>query len=267
MNPVRFAFRCLALFVALCAVGAGMAETGRSSRVVVITPERAGEPAPDFLSPLLLQGSRVERNGPLEPSANVRSGWGSSALWGRVRVPLVGVTLLHDGDTDGYFRVFDLRLDIDTDGVVDRVYLKLYASYEGGPWNLLHRSGDFALSWRLSSNEVELTIFLDSGYPSGIYDLRVELFDADTGRWLVSLGPYERAPLAALPLEDARRDGGDRYDNAFVRYDVVAYGGGSFGSGWLMLLWRGRRFSVRDTRACPACRSTRRRRAADPSSR
>ena len=69
-----------------------------------------------------------------------------------------------------------------------------------------------------------------SGYPTGYYDLLIELFDAWDGSYLASFGPADSSELSFLPLESANRDhpfpGGGGVS-------VSRGGGGAFT--WLML--------------------------------
>ena len=68
-----------------------------------------------------------------------------------------------------------------------------------------------------------------SGYPTGDYDIMVELFDTYDGSFVASIGPDESASLSILPLEDIGRD--TPLDTVIV---VREGGGGSLG--WLTLL-------------------------------
>ena len=59
-----------------------------------------------------------------------------------------------------------------------------------------------------SSSEDDYVIVTElvSGYPSGSYDLLIELFDAYDDSFLAWFGPEDTPELAFLPLEDAGRD-------------------------------------------------------------
>ena len=66
------------------------------------------------------------------------------------------------------------------------------------------------------------------GYPSGYYDVLIELYDADYDLLVVNYGPYEDRDLAVLPLEDSDRDSA---------WDSGTGGGGAAGAGiWLLAL-------------------------------
>jgi hypothetical protein len=116
------------------------------------------------------------------------------------------VVLFNDHDYDGYFHGIDLLFDADTYYDVAEVYAVVYLSLAGGPWNEYAVTEDFTLYGSSSEDEYIIVTELVSGYPSGSYDLLIELFDAYSGQFLADYGPVETAELAFLPLEDAQRD-------------------------------------------------------------
>lgn len=134
-----------------------------------------------------------------------------------------------DLDFDGYFRGFAVTFDADvSEGVAD-VYAELYLSRNGGPWNLFFTTRVFSIFGAESGDEYEVVSELDFGYPSGDYDVLIELYDADTGDFLTDYGPADNAALSYLPLEDAE------FDTPPVFYESH-YGGGSSGPLMLVLL-------------------------------
>lgn len=141
----------------------------------------------------------------------------------------VDVNLFSDFDRDGYYFGIDLTFDADTNYAFADVYAVLYLSYEYGPWNLYAETADFTLFGTSGTDDYEIETELVSGYPSGSYDILIELYDADTNAFLASVGPEDTVELSLLPLEDSTRDasgGGTQV--------VVNSGGGSLG--WLLLL-------------------------------
>jgi hypothetical protein len=141
----------------------------------------------------------------------------------------VDVTLFSDFDRDGYYFGIDLLFDADTNYAFADVYAVIYLSYEYGPWNEYAETADFTLFGTSGTDDYTVETELVSGYPTGSYDILIELYDADTGYYLASIGPDEAVELSLLPLEDSTRDsiGGDTQV-------VVNSGGGSVG--WLLLL-------------------------------
>jgi hypothetical protein len=132
------------------------------------------------------------------------------------------VILFNDDDLDGYFWGIDLLFDADTYYEVADVYAVVYLSLNGGPWNEYAVTEPFLLYGTTGDDEYVLVTELLSGYPTGQYDLLIELFDSVTGDFLASFGPEDTAEFGFLPLEDANRD-----DPGFDTPVVVVQGGGA----------------------------------------
>lgn len=140
------------------------------------------------------------------------------------------VVLFNDDDLDGYYWGIDLLFDADTYFEVADVYAVVYLSYEGGPWNETAVTDSFLIFGASSDDEYVLVTELMSGYPTGHYDILIELFDSFDGEFLASFGPGDTSELSLLPLEDANRD------EPFVDPPVVVVhgsGGGAF-SWWMI---------------------------------
>ena len=140
----------------------------------------------------------------------------------------VDVTLFSDFDRDGYYFGIDVLFDADTNYAFADVYAVLYLSYEYGPWNEYAETADFTLLGTSGTDDYEVETELVSGYPTGSYDILIELYDAHTNEFLASIGPEESVELSLLPLEDSTRDAPARETQV-----VVNSGGGSLG--WLLL--------------------------------
>jgi hypothetical protein len=82
----------------------------------------------------------------------------------------------------------------------------LYLSLDGGPWNEYGITDDFTIFGTSGTDEYVMVTELMSGYPTGSYDLLIELFDAYDGTFLAEFGPVDTSELAYLPLEDFNRD-------------------------------------------------------------
>jgi hypothetical protein len=116
------------------------------------------------------------------------------------------VELFNDHDRDGYFHGIDLYFDADTYYAFAEVYAVVYLSLDGGPWNEYAATDNFTLVGSSSEDDYVIVTELVSGYPSGSYDLLIELFDAYDDSFLAWIGPEDTPELAFLPLEDANRD-------------------------------------------------------------
>ena len=143
----------------------------------------------------------------------------------------VDVILFADHDRDGYYYGIDLLFDADTTYFSADVYAVVYLSYEFGPWNEYASTEDFTVFGATSEDEYTIETELVSGYPTGSYDILIELFDAYDGTFLASIGPEDTSELGYLALEDSTRDiaqGGTT--------QVVVSSGGGGSLGWLVLL-------------------------------
>lgn len=143
------------------------------------------------------------------------------------------VELFADADRDGYYYGIDLSFDADTVYVEADVYAVVYLSYQLGPWNEYAETDVFSIYGAESGDEYFIETELISGYPTGDYDILIELYDTYDGSFVASIGPEEDTSLSFLPLEDANRD-------AVVEVtQVVVNSGGGGAVTWLSLLLLG----------------------------
>ena len=141
------------------------------------------------------------------------------------------VILFNDDDFDGYYWGIDLLFDADTYYDVADVYAIVYLSFEGGPWNEVVVTESFPIFGATSDDEYVLVTELLSGYPTGDYDILIELIDSFDGAFLAEFGPWDTSELSFLPLEDANRD-----EPHFDDPVVVVHGGGGATSWWMISL-------------------------------
>jgi len=125
---------------------------------------------------------------------------------GEVSVYDVSTELISDFDHDGFFHRYSAVIDVDTIYDTSYIYVRLYLSYEGGPWNYYASSDLYHIHGDSENDAFAIETELVDGYPAGYYDVRIEVYDADNDEWLSSYGPYDDASLAALPLEDSYHD-------------------------------------------------------------
>ena len=149
------------------------------------------------------------------------------------------VVLFNDHDRDGFYHGIDLLFDADTYFTFAEVYAVVYLSYEGGPWNEYAATENFTILGASGDDEYVLVTELMSGYPSGSYDILIELYDAYDYAFLAWYGPDDTSELAFLPLEDADRDAAQGPDVVVVNRG----GGGSLG--WLSILSLGLMVTLR----------------------
>jgi hypothetical protein len=166
----------------------------------------------------------------------------------------VTTSLLIDDDADGHYSKFRVEFDPDADFDGTFVYAEVWVRAQGGEWIEEHVSDDFLVDASGDEDVYSLTADWISGYPTGFYDVQIDLRDADTGALVASAGS-ERDELSRIPLEDQARDtrvnpqppnGGGGDSSSRER------GGGAIG-GWfamalLMLLVLGRLRPARSSR-------------------
>lgn len=141
------------------------------------------------------------------------------------------VELFADRDRDGYYAGIDLLFDADTYYDVAEVYAVLYLSYEYGPWNEYAETDNFTIFGASSEDEYIVETDLVAGYPTGNYDILIELYDAYDNTFVAEIGPEDTSELSILPLEDSSRDAPGP-----VTTQVVVSSGGGGSLGWLLLL-------------------------------
>jgi hypothetical protein len=175
-----------------------------------------------------------------------------TALAGLAAMPLVAaaspdhwiydadVVLYDDFDGDGFYRFLSVRIDADTLRSSAYVFADLYLSADGINWDLYHTTDDFWIGGESSDDEIYVETELASGYPTGYYDLLVELYDADLVTYSDEFGPNQSSGMALLALEDAARDPKPVTEVVVVE----SGGGGAFSWLWLPLIvlarWRPR---------------------------
>lgn len=191
--------------------------------------ELIGESRDEF-GALTLDGKR-ERGPHTSPKAAANGIQGLAAnddFW----FYLADVELYADDDRDGYYSGIDLLFDVDTIYGAADIYAVAYLSFEGGPWEEYAVTEDFSIFGSSGSDDYVIVTDLVSGYPTGSYDILIEVFDSWTGEFLAWYGPEDTSELSYLPLEDMNRDaprGGDT--------TVVVNSGGGGGTGfWLLAL-------------------------------
>lgn len=140
------------------------------------------------------------------------------------------VVLFDDFDGDGFYRFLSVRIDADSLRSSAFVFAELYLSPDGKNWEHYHTTEDFWIGGETSDDELFVETELVTGYPTGYYDLLIELYDADFLTFSDEFGPYQSDAFALLALEDAS------YDPEPPVITVVDGGGGSFSLLWLPAL-------------------------------
>ncbi len=217
----------------LAADNSGAAEEARLSKSQQFSETASAESGTetnDAFQALVTEGKRSaedseQSSGKLAPPNSAQQSSGFD-FW----IYSADVDLFYDDDWDGFYHGIDLRFDADTIWGVADVYAAVYLSFEGGPWNQYVVTNDFTIFGTSGVDDYVIETELLSGYPTGYYDLLIELFDAWDGSYLASYGPIDSSELSFLPLESANRD--DPFPGG-GGVSVRRGGGGAIG--WLLL--------------------------------
>ena len=117
------------------------------------------------------------------------------------------VQLFDDFDMDGYHSYFRVTFDVDTDYADADVFARLFLRGPTGVWNLFYETGVYSIYGSVGSDDYEVETELVAGYPTGDYDLLIEVYEAYYGDLVVDYGPWDTSALGYLPLEDIGSDG------------------------------------------------------------
>lgn len=173
------------------------------------------------------------------------------------------VVLYDDFDNDGFFHFLSVRIDADSVQASAWVFADLYLSADGIDWEYYHTTDDFLIGGETGADEYFVETELLNGYPTGYYDLLIELFDADFVTYADEFGPRQSDGLALLPLEDLTQDPMP----VITTVTVVEDGGGGASSlllvpALLLAGWPGRR-GFPGARTAPDGTGLRKRRASE----
>ena len=149
------------------------------------------------------------RRQPAEIAVKPRGGKGAQSLraYGDSWIYDATTDIFADTDGDGYYRFLRVQFDADTIHTYSYVYAEIYLSADGTAWEHLYSTKDFAIWGSDPDDDYEVETELVSGYSTALYDVLIELYDADTGELVDEFGPNESPLFSVLPLEDSGRDG------------------------------------------------------------
>jgi hypothetical protein len=150
--------------------------------------------------------------------------------------------IFFDADNDGYFRYLRVSFDVDTYYTHAWVYARLYLSADGELWEMYYETDDFLIEGSVPDDEYEVETELVVNYPTGQYDVLIEIYDADTGLFVEEFGPAQSSAFALLPLEDMS------YDNVVPPPVIIVDEGGGGAFSWLGLLLLGAAAAARALR-------------------
>ena len=248
-NDIRKWLLATCLLAALLIIGENVraAETDVKSRVSITTQGNSGALSYDEFAAFRIPGtmSKSIRPSSLSKATTETARSVSTDFW----FYSVDVELFSDLDRDGYYQGIDLLFDADTYFSFAEVYAIVYLSLEGGPWNEYAATENFNVYGATGDDDYGIVTELVSGYPTGSYDILIELFDAYDDSFLAYYGPDDTPELAFLPLEDSDRD-------FVVVPEVVVIshgGGGALGSVVILVLGLAALLQYRRRRVTLSC--------------
>jgi len=116
------------------------------------------------------------------------------------------VEYFDDYDADGYYSFLRVTFDADSMYAEHWVYARLFLTIDGVRWEEYHVTGDFLIEGTSAFDAFEVETELVSGFAPGLYDVLIELYDADFGYFLGDYGPVQSSAFSLLPLEDIEYD-------------------------------------------------------------
>lgn len=118
-----------------------------------------------------------------------------------------GSTLLGDRDNDGFHHEFRIRFDADVVTGDALVYARLYLRRAGdSDWLLYAETDDFRISGQNGDDDYFVITTLDDGWPTGDYDVLIDLYESGFSGIVATIGPVDSDALALLPLEETGLD-------------------------------------------------------------
>jgi hypothetical protein len=118
-----------------------------------------------------------------------------------------GSTLLADRDGDGFHREFRVRFDADVVSGSAVVFARLYLRRAGDrDWLLYHETDDFEIFGEDGDDDYFVTTALHDGWPTGDYDVLIDLYESGFTGIVATIGPFDSDALALLPLEETGLD-------------------------------------------------------------
>jgi hypothetical protein len=134
-------------------------------------------------------------------------------------------SLNQDLDSDGYYSDFSLSFDADFDGGSADVYAVIYYSRNNSDWTELAETEVFNIYSDDASDEYTLSTTLNFGFPTGNYDILIDLYEYGISGIVATISSDEVDALYALPLEDREHEVVTNYSQiSFVATDLFGDG-------------------------------------------
>ncbi len=147
------------------------------------------------------------------------------------------ITLLTDNDQDGFYQSFSLQFDADINSGDALIYAEIWIQDNTGSWELDFTTEDYLIDGFSTLDTYILESTLESGYQTGYYNFKIEIYDAYTDAFLTSSDNVSAA-LSDVPLEDRSSDAVQNSGGVSTTEPTSSHshGDGGAGSSGLMIL-------------------------------
>lgn len=147
------------------------------------------------------------------------------------------IALSGDLDDDGFYHRIKVTFDADVDTELETVYAKLYLSHEGGDWYQYADSDLFEIHYDSVEDTYQVLTELIEGYPSGYYDVLIELHSLHHSGIVASRIILTDEYGYSITLEDLEHDEVYPEESYSESYSESGYGvSGSFSISVLCML-------------------------------
>jgi hypothetical protein len=114
----------------------------------------------------------------------------------------VWFNLIEDTDGDGYFHQFEVSFDVDTQYAQQEIYV--VGKLIGATSQQLFETEHYHIESDSGADSYQTTVLLSDGYPSGEYNMELNVYDAQTDTLLLHVNGQHDQDMWGLYLEDAK---------------------------------------------------------------
>jgi hypothetical protein len=145
------------------------------------------------------------------------------------------LTTNYDDDHDGFYHSITVSFDVDVTVDEGTIYAKLYLSHEGGPWIPYYTTDLFSIYEDSVFDRYEVTTELVGGYPTGYYDVLIEVYSLNHAYQVASeVLDYSYLGRDTM-LEDSSRD--EPVDTYYYdEYEEISFSHGAGNTGLTLLI-------------------------------
>jgi len=159
----------------------------------------------------------------------------SSTGYSSVSIFDASISLLTDTDNDGFYHSYSMQFDADVDSGITNVYAEVWMRDSTGTWYLENTTEDIQLDGNSTLDTYIFETTLESGYNTGYYDFKIEIYDSVTDAYLISSEGFDYE-LSQVPLEDMTADQQPAVVTIITSSTTSIESGGAGSMEWLLSL-------------------------------